>query len=767
MHVRPGLLPVALAAGLTPLYPSHAAAADAVQLDTVQVKEQRRAASASQRVTVMDAAQMADELAENMEDLVRYIPGVSIADLGRFGDNGFNIRGMEGDRVGMVVDGLALGEGLETARSYEFFRAGRGGVDIDTLKQVEVIKGADAISAGSGALGGAVVFTTKDPSDYLSASGDDGFASVKLGYSGYNDEALGSVSLANRRGRLESMVVYTARRAHEAEGWYDRTTTAIGSARRLPDPVGHDSDNVLAKLAFVASPQHRWGVVYERNDIDNLVENLSRLSPPAYLQRWGDDHQRRERYGASYQWDGQTGAFDTLQAQVDRQRNRSVGLTRIVAGSGCPGAVAPCLRTEDRSSEQTLDRVAVDMDKAFTAGHTAHVWRYGGAWQQREVDFHAVDTRWNAAGAVTSVEVDPAQVPRTDVDNWTAYARDRMSWADDRIALTLGARYDRYAYRPRLSDTFKDATGTVGNVRFAAPTWQAALSYTVAPNHQLLLQAGRGFRAPTAGEMYAPTSTTTITEVASGASVKVPTSAANPDLDAERSLNLELGWRWQGERARLGVSVFRDRYDHYIQTVRITENPGTLYRSCSGTRCTTAAGYTYSRMDNVGEVTVKGVEAEGLWQLGQDWLVRAAWSHNQGDKRDGRPLNSINPDRLVTGVSWQAPGNRVRLTANLTHGWAKSRGDVDREVDVYGQPVEPFYSDAYTVVDLFGSVQLNDHLRINAGIYNLFDERWYQWSRIRDVTRGDFYLYGYATEEGIGRFSEPGRNARINVTYVF
>src|SRR3546814_16218716 len=58
-------------------------------------------------------------------------------------------------------------------------------------------------------------------------------------------------------------------------------------------------------------------------------------------------------------------------------------------------------------------------------------------------------------------------------------------------------------------------------------------------------------------------------------------------------------------------------------------------------------------------------------------------------------------------------------------------------------------------------------MRISAGVYNLFDEEYYQWARIRNVTRGDFYLYGYATDEGIGRYSEPGRNYRITVSVAF
>ncbi len=753
---------LALAIGLCLAAPARAEPAAATTpdgastLDAVQVQGKREnAKSGNQNVTVIGAAQLEDELAENMEDLVRYIPGVSVSDMGRFGDNGFNIRGMEGDRVSMVIDGLSMAEGLETARDYEFFRAGRGGVDVDTLKQVEVIKGADAITAGSGALGGGVVFTTKDPADYLKASGNDSFGSIKLGYTGYNDEKLGSLSLANRTGIVESMLVYTKRESQEAEGWYDSTAIATGSARRLPDPIEHDSTNILAKVDVVLSPAHRLGVVYERNRVENLVDNLSRVSAPGYLERWGDDSNERDRYGLRYVWSAGNAAFDTLEAQVDRQETSSFGLTRILAGSGCPGGATPCIRTEDRSTEQVLDRAAVDFAKAFNAGGASHALVYGAAWQQREVDFSAIDTRWRADGSVASVTIDPGQIPQTDVTAWNLYLRDRIGFIDNRLQLTLGARYDHYDYAPQDDARFVDTTGSIRDVSFSSPTWQAGLSYAFLPEHSVWVQAGRGFRAPTTGEMYAPTSTTTIVDPVTGGAVVVPTTAANPDLKAEKSLNLEAGYRWETDSLRLGLSVFRDRYDYFIDTVRLTGALG------SGTT------YAYNSVQNVGEVTVKGAEAEALWRVGGAWLLRAAYSHNEGEEQDGTPLNSINPDRGVVGVSWQGLGDRLRITGNLTHALAKKRDDVHVERNVFGQLTEPFLSDAYTVVDLFGSYRFNEHLRINAGIYNLFDEKYYQWSRIRNISRGDFYLYGYATDDGIGRYSEPGRNVRATLTWTF
>ena len=202
------------------------------------------------------------------------------------------------------------------------------------LKTVEVIKGPDSIAAGSGALGGAVVFTTKDPADYLKQDGNDTHVGMKLGYTSHNDEKLGSLTLANRTGIVESMLVYTKRKAHESEGWFSNTAVETGSARRLPDPIDHDSTNVLAKVDFVISDAHRLGVVYERNRVDNLVDNLSRVSGPGYLERWGDDSSERDRYGVRYRWNAGNAVFDTLEVQADRQETRSRGITRILTGSG-------------------------------------------------------------------------------------------------------------------------------------------------------------------------------------------------------------------------------------------------------------------------------------------------------------------------------------------------------------------------------------------------------------------------------------------------
>ncbi|RMH93060.1 TonB-dependent hemoglobin/transferrin/lactoferrin family receptor [Lysobacter pythonis] len=740
----------------------------AASLDRVTVHGQRlKKRSANQNVERVDDKRLAEEIANRLEDVIRYIPGVEIVDMGRFGENGFNIRGLESDRVSMSIDGLDLAESLETARDYEFFRAGRGGPDIDTLKRVEIVKGADGIGLGSGALGGGVAFVSKDPRDYLAAKGNDTHLGLKLGYASASREKMGTASFANRGGIVESMLVHTRRNGQETRGWYADTRAETGSSRRIPDPVDRDSRNWLGKLDFVLSEAHRVGIVAERSLGEARVENLSRVSPPGYLQRWGDDRNQRDRYGLRWHWRAGHALFDTLEAQADWQKTESTGLTRILAGRGCPGGTAPCWRSENRASRQRQNRIAFDFDKAID-GDVRHRIGYGLAWQRRKVDFSSIDTRWRADGGVASVEIDPSQVPETTVGSWNLYLRDRMRLADGRFGLTLGARYDRYDYTPKTSPTFTDPLGAMVPVRFAAPSWQTGLDWRITGNQTLWLQAGSGFRAPTVANMYSPISYSNATVVATGETVRYWTNAPNPDLKAETSLNLELGWRWQGEMARWGVSVFRDRYSDFIEAVETVRNAGTQYQICDFRGCRVTDGNRYYRPENFGQVTVKGYELDSQVRFGTSWSLRMAWSQTRGEQRNGTPLDSINPARGVIGLRWNSADARWSIGGHLTHALAKKRRDTTVRTDPFtGKAMERFVSPAWTVVDLIASFQPSPQWRINAGVYNLFDREYATWPRIRMVGRGNFALYGYATDEGFGRLTQPGRNARLSVAYTF
>ncbi|MDP5142785.1 TonB-dependent hemoglobin/transferrin/lactoferrin family receptor [Rheinheimera baltica] len=742
------------------------------ELEAVSVTAQSLQTANSKQTQQLSATELQQQQAQNIADVVRFVPGVTTTDMGRFGSNGFNIRGLDGDRVAITVDGLSLGETLDppTFVAYEFFRSARGGVDIDALKQVEIIKGADAIAGGSGALAGAVLFVTKDPADYLAPQGDDRHLGLKAGFSGLNDETSFSTTLANRSGKLESLLVYTRREGEENQTAHAGENIS-GAGRTLADPLDYRSDNILAKLQYQLNDTQRLGWTGEYFSQHSELDNKSRLDS-TYLSRHGDDDIERKRVGLQYEWLAAQTFADSVNAILDYQSNYTNGLTTMLT-TGCSGAsngeVSPCLRSEDRDFKQQQLKLAVALDKELFGNIVQQQWLYGGSVEQRKVEYAAIDRRYIGQTDVLASPpvIDPDQVPETDVMAISLYARDVVKLAP-RWTLSLGGRFDALKYRPQFDQQFSDYTQTVADVDFSAFTWQSNLTYQLDTAQQVWLQAGRGFRAPTVAEMYAPTSLVSRTEKASGLVVEgLLGSIANPDLKAERSLNLEAGYLYQTDTVLFGVSIFNDRYSDMIDTVVLLQNPDTVYESCFRGVCTESQGNQYTTMANTGEADVKGVELEAAWRISRAVSSRLALSYNDGETKDGEPLRSVNPASAVLGLRYDAAN--WDLTANITHNAAKKAKDAynadDSEAATY-----PYLTDSYTVVDLMANYEISPQWHLSAGIYNLFDEEYYQWQRVRFVTnwvgsgvRGGVLPGG----EGLQRYSEPGRYAKLAISYSF
>src|SRR5690606_36675972 len=135
------LLPLSLllAAGAAP----DTAEEDAIRtLDTVVVVSSRVAEPISQVVASVAQGgreQLDRQLVRYPAGLVRYVPGVEVVSEGhRFGTRGFSIRGLDGNRVRIVVDGVPLADDFSIG---QFASAGRDLVDLEAVESVEIQRG--------------------------------------------------------------------------------------------------------------------------------------------------------------------------------------------------------------------------------------------------------------------------------------------------------------------------------------------------------------------------------------------------------------------------------------------------------------------------------------------------------------------------------------------------------------------------------------------------------------------------------------------------
>nr|AAQ89605.1 truncated hemoglobin-binding protein A precursor [Histophilus somni]AAR91756.1 truncated hemoglobin-binding protein A [Histophilus somni] len=156
--------------------PSHAQTNSAtIELSEIKVVSDSDEQNIQQKIgeTIKSAKQLKRQQVQDARDLVRYETGSTVVEKGRFGAGGYAMRGVDENRVAITIDGLHQAETLssqgfkELFEGYGNFNNTRNSAEVETLKQVQLAKGANSIKVGSGALGGAVIFKTKDARDFL------------------------------------------------------------------------------------------------------------------------------------------------------------------------------------------------------------------------------------------------------------------------------------------------------------------------------------------------------------------------------------------------------------------------------------------------------------------------------------------------------------------------------------------------------------------------------------------------------------------------
>lgn len=115
-------------------------------LDTIVIQSIQSPTNATK--TTVTQKQIDQQLIQSQADLVRYNPDVSVAEVGRYGSKGFAIRGVDGNRIAMSLDGVGLPEQQinQIFSPYGYMFEGRYSPDVELLSSVKLQAGADAFT---------------------------------------------------------------------------------------------------------------------------------------------------------------------------------------------------------------------------------------------------------------------------------------------------------------------------------------------------------------------------------------------------------------------------------------------------------------------------------------------------------------------------------------------------------------------------------------------------------------------------------------------
>lgn len=692
-------------------------------------RTQRRVDEAPVTVSVITDEEIEALLATDIKDLIRYEPGVSVptsparfsaalSGAGREGNSGFTIRGLGGNRVLIVQDGVRVPDGF----SFGAQSVGRGGYnDLDLIKSVEILRGPASALYGSDGVAGAVSFTSKDPSDFIDAGRDFG-ARARVAYSSADEGWTEGLALAGRRGALSGLLAYTRRDAQETENQAE--IGGVGAARTQPNPQDFASNAVLGKIVWDVNASHTLRLTYDHFDQDMSGEALSSYSATV-IGLTAEDETRRDRVSLDWRFNDVLGLASGSVAAFWQEAT-----TRQFTYEDRTPAVD---RTRDVTFDNAVWGLAAQGTRSFGGDTVGHRLTFGADWS-RTTQEGIRDGTVPPAG-----EPFPARpFPKTEYDLAGVFIQDEIALLDGRLSIIPALRYDWYELTPKADSLFPAPAEGQSDGHLSP---KIGVVFWADDHFGLFANYAQGFKAPSpmqVNNFFANP-------------VFGYESIPNPDLTPETSESLEAGMRFRdldalGGRLRLSATAFRTDYDDFINqvVVRGTGAPGV-----------DPLIYQYV---NLTKVRVWGLEARGdiHWDNGFSAIVAASFADGE-QETDGvkGKLTSVDPIKLVGGLHYNAPSGVWGAAATATWSDDKSRRDCG------GGQCWP--GEAFAILDATAFWNVTERATLRAGVFNVFDEKYAWWSDVRGLT------YGGTAETPsrpatLDAFTQPGRNFGLSLS---
>ncbi|WP_455930386.1 TonB-dependent siderophore receptor [Pseudomonas fluorescens] len=620
-----------------------------------------------QSVSVVTRQHMDDFGLNNVDDVMRHTPGITVSafdtERSNYYARGFSINNFQYDGIPSTARNVA-------------YSAGNTLSDMAIYDRVEVLKGATGLLTGAGSLGATINLVRKKPTaDFqghatLGAGSWDNYRS-ELDVSGPMTDS------GNVRGR--AVAAYQDKRSF-MDRYSRKSPTYYGIMEfdLSPDTlltVGGDYQDTLPTASSWSGSFPLINSQGERNSVKRSFNNAANWSSWEQYTRTVFamlEHDLGDSWVGKLQLDHKINGYHALMGSIQGDQPQPDGTANLTSGKYTGDTVSD---SADLYVSGPFSLGGREHELVLGGSISASEWKGKGYWNlaPNTVDFN----HWR--GHATMPDWGSAQSLIDDTVRQTgAYVTTRLNLADD-LKLLLGGR---------------------------------VVNYQVTGNNPSYRESGRF--VPYVGAIYDLNDTYSV--YASYTDIFMPQENYNRDrenklLEPDEGQNWEFGLKADFLDGRLNASAA------YFE---IHESNRALSDDEYNNQTPIPSNYAYKSSKAV----TKGYEVEVSGEIAPGWQLQAGYTHKVvRDDKDVK-ISTFEPeDQVKLYTTYKLKGNLDKLTVGGGVRWQSVGWQ-----DIYNNPhkgYEEFSQDAYWLVDLMTRYQLTKSVSATLNLNNIFDKSYY------------------------------------------
>ena len=671
-------------------------------LDTIVVQGRNvEAKDAPAGATVVSQEDIEKLPVRDLSEVLRYEPGVSLGTggAGRTGNKRqVDLRGMGPEYTVILVDGVRV----SSRDSARFTTAGTrntlgdtGWVPPGAIERIDIIRGPAAAIYGSGAIGGVINIITKKATDKPTTTINSLVELPQNSKEGWTRQTDFITS-----GPLSNVLSYRiygglSKRDADAPDINGPVNRGAGGTEDVYGLAGRDgliNGNINGLLSWRMTPEQTIDLQggYSRQnglfagelwtscrfDCDNFV--------PALMFPNGATWNKLERSTASLthrgDWSfGQSRITAAFEGTNNQRREET-----LVGGDGVLST--PSWLRPSRLRNYTLDG---DLIMPFQTGQFGHRLTVGFDLRR--------ETLFDEGSTSLAMPDNRPKDPFMAANYSGVFIKDDIKIGDSWI-FTPGVRFDNTSYGSHV--------GPSGYLVWNATNW-------------LSFKGGiaNAFKAP---NVYQTNPSYVYNSYGYGCFGNGPCYIlGNPDLKPETSINKEIGFTVNYEPVLFSLTYFDNDFRNKITTGR---NVSGHVGGCSDWTGL-PANCNVMQWENAQKARINGLEGRLRWDITDTVALDTNFTtfFESKDTTTGETI-SFTPKYIVNStLSWRAT-NALTLNAIVQTYGKQSSKSIDAMVG--GNVLrEDSTIDPYTLVGISGIYDINDNLKLRAGISNLFDKK--------------------------------------------